>query len=69
MPQGTIKTLVTDRGFGFIRPESKSDPDVFFHLSALVDVAFEELKAGTKVRFELAEGRNGKPRAENIEVL
>jgi cold shock CspA family protein len=29
MPQGTIKKIVTDRGFGFI---SGGEGDLFFHL-------------------------------------
>ena len=62
---GTIKTLVKDRGYGFIRPDGKG-PDVFFHLSVLQDARFEELEVDKKVRYEQGEGRNGKPRAEKI---
>jgi len=41
MPQGTIKKIVADRGFGFISGDSG---DVFFHLSVLDEgVDFETL--------------------------
>lgn len=50
MARGTIKT-VTDRGFGFIRPEEGGDGR-FFHRSALAGVAFDQLRAGDRVAYE-----------------
>ena len=38
MPQGTIKKLVADRGFGFIKGEQG---ELFFHRSEVQGVAFE----------------------------
>lgn len=61
--QGTIKTL-TDRGFGFITREGE-EKDLFFHAKDLVDVAFEELKVGDAVTFEITEGSKG-PAATNV---
>jgi cold shock protein len=63
MEQGTIKRL-TDRGFGFISLEG-SDKDLFFHSKELQGVAFEELKEGDKVQFEVAESPKG-PNAVNV---
>lgn len=60
---GSIKRL-TDRGFGFIAPEDNSK-DVFFHSEALVDVAFDELREGDKVTFEVEDSPKG-PRAVNV---
>ena len=40
MPQGTIKKLLTDKGFGFIEGERG---ELFFHHSALDGIAIEEL--------------------------
>lgn len=62
MPQGTIKKLVADKGFGFI---SAAQGDVFFHCSAVQEVTFEELREGQLVEFEMGQGPKG-PRAENI---
>ncbi len=65
MPQGTIKKL-TDKGFGFIKPESGDD--IFFHHSALQDGDFDNLREGQNVEFEEGRGPKG-PRAENVKVV
>ena len=67
MAQGTIKKLITAKGFGFIQPEGGAD-DVFFHTSAIENASFEELQEGQAVEFELGDGPKG-PRAENIRVV
>lgn len=50
--QGTVKRLVRDRGFGFIRPEGQA-ADLFFHRSSLRDVTFESLNEGDFVQFDV----------------
>ncbi len=65
MPQGTIKKLIMDKGFGFIQGEHG---ELFFHHSALDGVAIEELREGQKVEFEEGRGPKG-PRAENVKVV
>ena len=65
MSQGTIKRL-TDKGFGFI--ENGSGTDLFFHMSAVEGVRFEELREGQKVSYNEGRGPKG-PRAENIRVV
>ena len=62
MPQGTIKKLVTERGFGFIAGDSG---EIFFHHSALIESTFEELQEGQMVEYEEGSGPKG-PRAENV---
>ncbi|NLX96681.1 MAG: cold shock domain-containing protein [Rhodopirellula sp.] len=52
MPQGVIKKLVPQRGFGFI---SGQHDDVFFHQSAVVDPRFEDLHEGQIVEYLLEE--------------
>jgi CspA family cold shock protein len=64
MPEGTIKKLA-EKGFGFI---SSDGGDVFFHMSALVEVEFEELNVGQAVTYEMGDGPKG-PRAENVRVV
>lgn len=69
MAAGKIKKIVSEKGFGFIRPDGGGD-DVFFHFSALVDVSIEDLGLGDHVQFDIEEGREGKgPRALNIKRL
>ncbi len=61
---GTIKTLVADRGFGFIAREGETK-DLFFHSKDLSGVTFDELKIGDSVTFEVVEGDKG-PAAKDV---
>ncbi len=65
MAQGTIKKLVTDKGFGFIASDGE---ELFFHSSALQDGRFDDLREGQSVEFTIGSGPKG-PRAENVVVL
>ena len=62
MAEGTIKRL-TDRGFGFI--DTGAGKDMFFHMSNVLGVRYEELREGQRVSFDEGEGPKG-PRAENV---
>ncbi|MGM0576002.1 MAG: cold-shock protein [Myxococcota bacterium] len=64
MAEGTIKRL-TDRGFGFI--ETGSGDDLFFHVSALDGVTFEELREGQRVTYTEEQGPKG-PRADKVSL-
>jgi CspA family cold shock protein len=64
MPQGNIKKLVADKGFGFISGEKG---DVFFHLSSLVGTTFEQLHEGQAVDYECEQDRRG-PRATSVKA-
>ena len=66
MPQGTIKKLVSDRGFGFIK--TGNGKDLFFHSNCLQGVRYEELSEGLKVSFTEGNGPKG-PCAENVKLL
>jgi len=65
MPQGTIKKLISDKGFGFIEGERG---ELFFHHSAVDGTTFEELREGQTVEFTEGRGPKG-PRAENVTVV
>lgn len=62
MPQGTIKKLVADRGFGFIAGEGG---DMFFHCSEVRGATFESLAIGQSVSYEIGDGPKG-PRATAV---
>lgn len=66
--KGTIKSLVTEKNFGFITPEEGGDKDVFFHATGLKDVEFGDLKMGDNVEFDVEESDKG-PRAINVAVV
>ncbi len=61
--QGTIKRVIRDRGFGFIR--SADGQEVFFHRSGLQNLNFEGLREGDNVEFEMERGDKG-PRAVSV---
>ena len=56
--KGTIARL-TDRGFGFIKPE-EGDKDVFFHAHSLSEgLMYDDLREGDAVTFEVEDGPKG----------
>lgn len=65
---GTI-VRIKDKGFGFIKPDQEGEKDVFFHAESLVDVAFNDLREGDKVTFDLnLDGPKG-PAAANVQRI
>jgi len=62
--EGTIKTIIADKGFGFITVEGE-EKDLFFHRNEVKDTTFEELKVGDRVSFEKADSQKG-PNATNV---
>jgi cold shock CspA family protein len=66
MPTGTIKKLVSDRGFGFIAAEDGRE--YFFHRTGLdSSVNFDSLAGGERVNFEIEPSQKG-PRANRIKL-
>ncbi len=57
MANGTIRRLITERGFGFI--QTVEGKDLFFHRSELQNVDYDSLREGQEVEFEMGKGRNG----------
>ena len=60
---GSIRTIRSDKGFGFIKDEGGKE--YFFHRSAVYGEGLEELREGDNVEFEVGQGAKG-PRAENV---
>lgn len=65
MPQGVIKKLVADKGFGFIKGD---DGEFFFHHSSVSGGDFETLQEGQSVEYTIGDSPKG-PRAENVTVI
>jgi CspA family cold shock protein len=57
MPQGKIKRLVSDRGFGFL--EGEQGDDLFFHHSEVNGATFEQLQEGQMVSYVVGQGKKG----------
>jgi cold shock CspA family protein len=57
---GYVKSVISDRGFGFIS-QADGAPDVFFHLRAMQDPqAFTEQLIGRRVSYEPSENKGRK---------
>jgi CspA family cold shock protein len=64
MTTGTIKKIVSDRGFGFIAAEDGKE--YFFHRDGLdPSLDFDRLTGGEKVQFNVQAGPKG-PRAIGV---
>ena len=60
---GTIKRMVSDKGFGFVA--AADGQEYFFHQSAVAGGQFDQLREGQAVTFDTGQGPKG-PRAENV---
>ena len=66
MPKGTIRRLMTGRGFGFIRTYGIND--LFFHRNQIEGVEFDTLREGQEVEFEIGRGSDGRPQAVRVRL-
>jgi CspA family cold shock protein len=65
MTTGTIKKVVSDRGFGFIAAEDGKE--YFFHRDGLnPSLDFDRLSGGERVSFDIEQNPKG-PRAKNVQ--
>ena len=68
MISGTVKWFNTQKGFGFIQPDS-GESDVFVHISAVERAGIPALVEGQKVSFDLmVDRRSGKFSAEMLKL-
>lgn len=64
MPKGTVKKVVSDRGFGFIAAEDGKE--YFFHQSGVdSSLNFDSLRGGEAVSFDIEQSQKG-PRANRV---
>lgn len=67
MTTGSVKKVVSDRGFGFITADDGKE--YFFHRNSLESsLDFDRLVGGEKVQFEVEESPKG-PRAARVQAL
>jgi CspA family cold shock protein len=67
MAQGTVKWFNSEKGFGFIAPDT-GDKDVFVHYSAIDGGGYRSLEENQRVDFTITQGQKG-PQAEHVTVL
>ena len=66
MPRGTIRRLIADRGFRFIKGERGED--LFFHSRELQGVDYNSLREGQQVEFEVGKARGGRLEAVRVRL-
>ncbi len=67
MPQGSIKKLVAEKGFGFIAGDSG---ELFFHRSTVIEGSFDSLRPGQQVEYQVDPSDRGRgPRAKDVRPL
>jgi cold shock protein len=64
MQKGTVKFFNAAKGFGFITPDD-GGKDVFVHAN---DTGGAVLQEGTKVEFEVVQGKKG-PQASGVKIV
>lgn len=64
---GTVRWFSATKGYGFIGRDDGAG-DVFVHVSAVQRAGLDTLREGQRVEFEVALGRDGRLRAENLEI-
>jgi CspA family cold shock protein len=65
MSSGTVKFFNTQKGFGFIAPET-GGKDVFVHISAVERAGMRGLIDGQKVSFDMERDQRGRESATNL---
>jgi CspA family cold shock protein len=66
MAKGTVKWFNSQKGYGFIQPQSGSK-DVFVHISAVERAGLSGLNEGQVIEYEEVSNK-GKTSAENLKV-
>lgn len=64
---GTVKFFNSDKGYGFIAPESGGQ-DAFVHITAVERAGLRTLNQNQRVTYELETDRRGKTSAVNLQA-
>ena len=65
MPEGKIKKVLSEKGFGFIEGERG---DLFFHHSEVQGTSIEQLSEGQTVDYQIGQGKKG-PCAVSVQLV
>lgn len=57
--QGVVKFFNDSKGWGFIKPDGQEE-EIFVHYSSVAMDGYKSLAQGTRVEFEIVDGKKGK---------
>ena len=66
MNKGTVKWFNPDKGYGFITTDNAKE--IFVHYSAIQSFGYKTLNEGTKVTFDIVNGKQGQ-QAKNVYII
>jgi len=66
MARGKVKWFSSQKGYGFITPESGND--VFVHNSAIQGDGYRTLEQGQEVEFEIEKGSKGEQATKVVKL-
>jgi len=66
--EGTVAKFFTDRGFGYISPDTGDGGDIFVHFSAIQGSGFRELMEGQRVKFGVEADPKGRQKGQTRAV-
>jgi CspA family cold shock protein len=70
MAMGPVKWFNSEKGYGFIQPDSGGGKDVFVHISAVERAGMHSLAEGQKVSYDIeADRKSGKESAANLKAV
>jgi CspA family cold shock protein len=69
MARGKIKTWISERGFGFIKPDGGGN-DIFVYAREFEKAGLTEPEEGERVSYDVdTNTRSGKPAAVNLKAI
>jgi len=67
MAKGTVKWFNTEKGYGFIQPET-GGKDIFVHITAVQQAGLTTLSDNQPIEYNLIEGRDGRQSAGELKI-
>jgi CspA family cold shock protein len=67
MAQGTVKWFNSEKGFGFIAPDSGTE-DLFVHYTEISGSGYRSLEENQRVQFDVGQGAKG-PQAVGVTLV
>lgn len=68
MKTGVVSWFNNDKGFGFIKPDDKTE-DVFFHVNELKKINLDTIVGNTRISFETKADKSNRISAIKLQLI